>query len=301
MTNRRYFSRLTLPLLLTCVVAAGCSTNGSAAPFHMYSSPLLEGEMDSPRMETNGSRPGVEPRTVYVYRRWHPESSPRSTPSATQYASNGGHSAPLDTVQPSSQPVLANYDVSSAGSAPVPAVDGSTRPGPAPEAVVTDGEPSTLSAQYMYTVLHVNGVEFDDEALTSVPAMYRECRSQGEIFQSSQPNIGDLVFFHNTYDANDDGRNNDWYTQVGIIQDIATDGTVEFLAHFEGKVQTLRMNMERIDRTEDATGRTINSKLRHQSSDDPPYTQYLAGQLFAGYCNILGDRRQLILVDEWAP
>lgn len=270
--------------------------------------------MDTPRSDDaddHGARPGVEPRTAYVYQRWHRGTASDHGGSSNQYATNGNHSPPLDTVEPPAQPVLANYDLDTDAGVVQPAVDGRAEsstggdssthepaapPLPADEA---DTDPATLAARYMYEVLRVNGVDFDDDAATSIPTMYRECRSQGDIFQSEPPNIGDLVFFHNTYDANDDGRNNNWYTQVGIIQDIATDGTVEFLTIFNGDVQPLRMNLDQIEDQTDATGRTINSQLRAESSDDPPYTQYLAGQLFASYCDILGDRRELILIDEW--
>ena len=293
------------------LLAVGCSTT-DPAPFHMYSSPLLEGEMDTDTAGSNSdngtqSRPGVEPRQVYAYQRWGSDSGDTSVTADEAHADSGSQQRPgtFDTVQPPDEPVLADYTPEPTDN-DVPEHDAAP---PTQKADTSDDHlsddspvvPATGAAGYVFDVLSVNGIEFDGGTAESIPAMYRTCRAEGETFQSGDANIGDLVFFHNTYDANDDGRNNDWYTLVGVIEHIDSDGTITFLAYLGGQVRSLKMNLEHLDQHQRTDGQVTNSRLRKKDSDDPPFTQYLAGQLFAGFCDVLGDTTELILIDQWTP
>ncbi len=344
--------------MMTTIAAAalitGCST-ASPAPFHMYSSPLLEGEMETPRSaaeavfdDAGGAAPGVRSRQVYVYQRWTDEAAPaipqRQIQTAGAPGQRPGYAPPLDTVQPSSEPVLANYawDPDQPSGAGRATGDGGSAPGSElkPDDVVTalsdnspseeveqaeqaeqvavdqavESTPSTTedsavqtvdyaptAADYVYTTLRANDLDLGEGAKDNIPTLYRACRSQGQVYHTSRPDIGDVVFFHNTYDANNDGRNNNWYTLVGIVEKVHRDGTVEFLTHRGNGVETLRLNLDQLDRETGSGGQIINSKLRTPTTDDAPFTQYLSGQLFAGYCNVLGDRRDLVLISNWEP
>lgn len=293
--------------------AAGCSTT-SSAPFHMYSSPLLEGELApmqpaAPRGVDDGGSPGVQSRQVYAYHHRQPVQEAPSQP--TRQIRPGQPAPRFDTVEPSSQPVLANYRSSeSTGAGRVVDDEGSStesssnqpRLSGSQESVEFDEEDrASLSAAYLYTVLALNEVEFDDDTSESVTELYRSCRTDGDVYHSNRPNIGDLIFFHNTYDANQDGRNNDWYTMVGMVEAVHSYGTIDFLAYHEGRVQRLQLNLEEVDSQMTSQNRTANSLLRAETPEDAPFTQYLAGQLFAGFCNILGDRQELVIVDNWTP
>lgn len=284
----------------TLILAVGCST-ASSAPFHMYSSPLLEGEMNPPRSTGDGDgqqmSPGVEPRQVYVYQKWHPDGVGASTQPSMPTTTNGDTPPPTpDTAVYATYDSAASTDGHSTGTDAEDLAETESIPTPS-----DDFDLAEVAAQFIHTTLSINDIEFGDAAAESIAVLYRECRSQGETFDARRPAIGDLIFFHNTYDANKDGRNNDWYTLVGIVEDIRPDGTVQFLAYRGNGIETLHFNRQHSDRRRDAQHRPLNSKLRAKTSDDPAYTQYLAGQLFAGYCNILGDRKELILMDEWSP
>ena len=296
--------------------------------------------MDTPRTSDSRSSgelspsPGVEPRQVYVYQRLHPDGGAAPDRTGPQRTASQRPGPRLDTVEPSSEPVLPNFNPRQATGAGRTVDDdgaGPDTPRPAaqsdaggagdsgtkevketvdtdeaearevqPSANATVLDEATSSAQFVHALLEANDVHFSDTAAANIPALYRECRTEGETFQSNRPNIGDLVFFHNTYDANEDGRNNNWYTLVGVIEDIHQDGTVKFVTHRGERVETHTLNLDELSQ-QHAGQREINSKLRTKSSDDAPFTQYLAGQLFAGFCNILGDRQELILIDEWSP
>lgn len=299
-------------LFFGALISGGCATSASA-PFHMYSSPLLEGDSSSPDpgfpATSRGGHPGVAPRQIYTYHRWRLE--PGSTNPNRQLRPGNKKRPIYDTVEPLDRPVLANYPTRSATGA------GSTRDGGAPDSESTTQEliaanppqeytadPLTEShraAQYIDAVLQANQVDLNLESAATIPELYRACRAQGEVYHSNRPNIGDIVFFHNTDDLNQDGRNNDWYTLVGIIEGVRINGTIDLLAFHQGQVRRLHLNLDEPNTHSASDGAILNSRLRPERSKDAPFTQYLSGQLFAGFCNILGDRPELVVIDHWAP
>lgn len=157
------------------------------------------------------------------------------------------------------------------------------------------------AARYVAATYELNGVQLPETAHRNIPKLYRRCRESDATFQSREPAAGDLAFFHNVKDANGDGRNNDWYTYVALVENIDSSGTVTLLGYRDGEVRKFRMDLSKPDKQTGPTGDVINTKLRPERSDDPPYTQYLAGELFAGYCGLLGDKSELLVVDNWQP
>ena len=155
------------------------------------------------------------------------------------------------------------------------------------------------AARYVAAVYRLNDVSLTDEQASSIPALYRKCRANHAVYTEGPPAAGDLVFFHNTVDANRDGRNNDWYTHVGLVES-TRNGVVSVLSYRQGSVQSFRMSLEHAAKQRH-DGRVVNARIRPEQSDDPPYTQYLAGQLFAGYCGLLGDVSELVVIDNWQP
>ncbi|TXD31678.1 hypothetical protein FRC96_20435 [Lujinxingia vulgaris] len=289
--------------MMMAIAGAGCAASTSA-PFHMYASPMLEDELAPPGArglsDASSGEAGVLPAHVYVYRSKGGPAQPgqrRSLPAPATTPSR----APLDSVTRPQRPALASYrpSVTATGSSTTNAESASHPPAPrGPAAPEADGP---LAAAYVHAVFALNGVTLNEDAASSVPELYRACRSEGKVYHSSRPAIGDMVFFHNTYDANDDGRNNDWYTAVGIVEELQSGGTASVLAYLGDGVRRLYLNLEHVDREELDGGQHANSVLREQRESDPPFTQYLAGQLFAGFCNALGDRDELMVVDNWQP
>ncbi|TVR03107.1 MAG: hypothetical protein EA398_06225 [Deltaproteobacteria bacterium] len=140
-------------------------------------------------------------------------------------------------------------------------------------------------------------------ATTSGPGIvdiYRHAQQAGAIYHTPRPAVGDLVFFHNTFDRNGDGRNNDWYTHIGIVEDVDEAGTVSFLSYMNGEVQRHVLNLESPSVGREGS-RVLNSELRAAASGDPDFTQRLAGELFAGFGSLLGDREEVVVIDNWQP
>jgi len=142
--------------------------------------------------------------------------------------------------------------------------------------------------RFLKHVLRVNGLEyvsFDGKEFNRT--LYRELRNRGMTYDSAAPQPGDIIFFHNTWDRNNDGRNNDWYTGTGIVTAVE-EATVVFVGVANGQVRELRMNLDKPDvRRIEEEKTNLNSFMRAKRLSDPEYTQYLSGELFAGYASIL--------------
>jgi hypothetical protein len=120
---------------------------------------------------------------------------------------------------------------------------------------------------------------------SGVVAALRVVERHGTVFGGGGewPVPGDLVFWHDTYDRNRNGRADDRFTHVGIVEYVA-DGTVVFV-HRGGKaVARGAMNVDRPGEAR-ADGYVVNSPIRAKNRrlKDVPV---LAGALFAGYGRI---------------
>lgn len=100
----------------------------------------------------------------------------------------------------------------------------------------------------------------------------------------SDPRPGDLVFFDDTHDRDDDGGGGDALTHVGIVVDVDPDGVAYFLQAGTRRGRTNgAIDVERPSMHRDADGKVINSYLRTPKPWDTPDTAYLAGELWAGF------------------
>lgn len=106
-------------------------------------------------------------------------------------------------------------------------------------------------------------------------------------FSEGRPNAGDLIFFHNSRDLNGDGKSNDWYTSLGIVVRVLKDGTIVFIAPGVHEISELRANLDRPRTRKNERRQTIlNDYIRPKTLADKGSTQYLAGELFAGFAHI---------------
>ncbi len=281
-------------------------------PFEMYDSPLIASSDHEaapperlPPVEDDATE--TDTATVENEESDEPDESAgdeQTSETATAEASDDGARETEETSDSPETPALSSTRQAEPEPEAEPAATSSAAPSasdrPPPEPDADDGGTNADAARYAAAIYELNEVAIPGEAHADVPALYRHCREQEAVFQSREPKPGDLVFFHNVEDANGDGRNNDWYTLVGLVEGTDASGTVSILAYRDGKVRTVSMNLDQPDQHRTG-GTTTNTRLREKSSDDPPFTQYLAGQLFAGYCSLLGDRSELLVVDNWRP
>ncbi len=118
-----------------------------------------------------------------------------------------------------------------------------------------------------------------------VSAIYRYARRHGIVYKRGRPAIGDLVFFHDTYDRNRNGRRDDPLTHIGVVERVQDDGTVTVVHTVSRGVLRYRMNLRFPDRLRDPGGKhRVNHILRRAEGSRPSKT---TASLFAGYATII--------------
>lgn len=109
--------------------------------------------------------------------------------------------------------------------------------------------------------------------------------SQVGSLRRTEPRVGDLVFFDNTYDRNGDGRANDELSHIGVVEKILDDGTIVFVHRVGGGILRYRMNLEHPEVSRDPrTGRRLNHVLRREQGDIEAAT---TGELFVGFGTVI--------------
>jgi len=120
-----------------------------------------------------------------------------------------------------------------------------------------------------------------------VGRIYGHVVQHGRIHYGPTVPPGDLVFFHNTWDFNRDGRYNDPLTHVGLVERVESDGTVVFVSRVSGGIERYRMNLKRPNTHRTSDGRVLNDFLRKKGVGDPDVAGSLTGQLFAAFGTLI--------------
>lgn len=156
------------------------------------------------------------------------------------------------------------------------------------------------AVEYVRAVFGLNGIDLGKAS--TLLGLYKDTYRAGQLYHAPRPMVGDLVYFHNTFDRNNDGRWNDWYTLVGFVEGVEGDGTVKVLVYLGGRVQRLFMNLAQPGVLADASGKTLNSLMRDgEEPGGAPAHLGSAARLFAGFANVLGDVQKFVVVDNWQP
>ncbi|MET0400777.1 MAG: CHAP domain-containing protein [Cystobacter sp.] len=114
----------------------------------------------------------------------------------------------------------------------------------------------------------------------AVGAIYRRAKKAGAVHQGT-PRPGDLIFFRETYDRNRDGLRNDGLTHIGIVERVASDGTVTFVHRVNRGVRRARMN-PKYPTLRKRQGRVFNETLRRAGGNEPARS---TGELFVAYAS----------------
>ena len=122
----------------------------------------------------------------------------------------------------------------------------------------------------------------DDLAHRNTAGMVAYAKSLGVYERVGSPGQGDTVFWDNTHDRNGNGRLDDTFTHVGIVEQVDRDGTLHVIHLGSKGVVRIRMNLQRPGDYKNADGKILNSFLRRRTNNDPRGTQYLSGQLYSG-------------------
>lgn len=124
--------------------------------------------------------------------------------------------------------------------------------------------------------------EFPKYTGNGVKRLYNIMRDHNLLYNTRYPQPGDLIFWDNTYDANGNGRFDDYLTHVGMVTEVRPDGTIIYIHHHLRKGIVLeQMNLNDPNTyTTEKDGKTIivNSPMRRKG-DPKTNGKWLASQL----------------------
>ncbi|MFH1263289.1 MAG: CHAP domain-containing protein [Pseudomonadota bacterium] len=150
---------------------------------------------------------------------------------------------------------------------------------------------------FVAIVLYRNGIDVYKGATelqirgNGVRLLYEHMARYSTLFTQNDPKPGDLVFFSRTYDSNRDGRSaNDALTHIGLVEEVADDGTVTFIHNLHG-VRRNVMNLRRPHDHKDENGKVVNDYLRRRRRGDTRNTPHLGGELFTSFGSVVKDRQ----------
>ena len=109
--------------------------------------------------------------------------------------------------------------------------------------------------------------------------LFELVRRSGSL-RRSNPLAGDLVFFDNTWDQNDNGLEDDAISHVGVVENVDDDGTVVFVHRVGRRIVRYRMNLTHRSERYDGQGRPVNHYLRAASGGRPART---TAELFVAF------------------
>jgi len=108
--------------------------------------------------------------------------------------------------------------------------------------------------------------DFDKYSGNGVTRIYKTLEAAALLYRTESPLPGDLIFWDNTYDRNEDGEWNDPLTHIGIVVAVSGEGQIEYVhANYSKGIILEYMNLKDPDTTvKTVFGNTmdINSAMR---------------------------------------
>ena len=148
----------------------------------------------------------------------------------------------------------------------------------------------TVSAIYYGMSLDVQK-DFDLYSGDGVNRLWMTLRERNAIFTDRLPRPGDVVFWSNTHDANNDGdRIHDPRTHAGIVLAVDDDGTISYVhENLYSGIVIEQMNLLRPTTARDEKGKKINSGMAIATKPgDPLPVHTLSGDVFDSFGDVLG-------------
>jgi hypothetical protein len=141
----------------------------------------------------------------------------------------------------------------------------------------------TILAIYYYAGIDL-ARDFNRYTGNGVTRLYRSLEAEQLLYDTRHPVTGDIIFWDNTYDRNEDGKWNDPLTHVGMVMNVSADGNVEYVhLNYRRGIIIENMNLrqpEVYQRMERGQMRIINSPMRMKQAGKPHPENWLSGQLF---------------------
>ncbi len=141
----------------------------------------------------------------------------------------------------------------------------------------------TVLAIYWYAGIDL-ARDYPRNTGTGVARIFKSLDAAGLLYDSAYPMTGDLIFWDNTYDANEDGVWNDVLTHIGMVVSTAEDGTVSYVHHHVRRGIVIEfMNLREpgvYQRETRGVLKILNSPMRQAEEGRPHPALWLSGQLY---------------------
>jgi len=140
----------------------------------------------------------------------------------------------------------------------------------------------TVLAAYWYAGIDL-ARDFGKYTGNGVERIYRTMENNGLLYKVTDPVPGDIIFWDNTYDRNEDGKYNDFFTHTGLVVSVTPSGDIGYVHYNYAKgIVVEYMNLHQPAVSSRGTGPSaavVNSFMRMKKDvwDDSHTT---SGQLF---------------------
>jgi hypothetical protein len=117
-----------------------------------------------------------------------------------------------------------------------------------------------------------------------VTRIYKTLERENLLYSNPSPLVGDIIFWDNTYDHDEDSRWDDPLSHVGMVVKVDRDGTISYVHDHVRKGITIDyMNLRKPGvwkSTENGHVRVINSPMRLAAAGEQHPPDWLSGQLY---------------------
>jgi hypothetical protein len=141
----------------------------------------------------------------------------------------------------------------------------------------------TVLAIYYYAGIDL-ARDFKKYTGNGVTRLYKSLEAEELLYETRYPVTGDIIFWDNTYDRNEDGQWNDPLTHVGMVMNVSADGDVEYVhLNYSRGIIIENMNLRQPEihqRLEKGQMRIVNSPMRMKQAGKAHPQNWLSGQLF---------------------
>ncbi len=117
-----------------------------------------------------------------------------------------------------------------------------------------------------------------------VERIYRTLERENLLYSTTDPLVGDIIFWDNTYDHDENSRWDDPLSHVGMVTGVDPDGTISYVHYHITKgirIDYMNLRSPAVQSTmESGRMKVINSPMRLAVPGKPHPPNWLAGQLY---------------------
>jgi hypothetical protein len=141
----------------------------------------------------------------------------------------------------------------------------------------------TVLAIYYYAGIDL-ARDFNKYTGNGVTRLYKSLEAEELLYDTRLPVTGDIIFWDNTYDRNEDGQWNDPLTHMGMVMNVYANGDVEYVhLNYRKGIIIENMNLRKPEiyqQMERGEMKIINSPMRMKQPGKSHPKIWLSGQLF---------------------